>query len=112
MITGPGNRTRSRRAYVLHMIDSATITCMPPPKGRPQREKKGECGLYAQVATDVVARLNAGAAALNISRAAYIERLVREMPVDERGLPTWLAELADSEQLPLSDWKEPDRAAA
>jgi hypothetical protein len=95
------------------MIEYATIIHMPAPKGRPQQEKKGECALYAQVAPDVVARLNAGAAALNISRGAYIDRLVRLMPVDDRSLPPWLAEMADAEQLPLlRRGEEPERAAA
>ena len=94
------------------MIECATIIPMPAPKGRPQQEKKGEAALYAQVAPDVIARLNAGAAALNISRGAYIDRLVRSMPVDERGLPPWLADEADAEQLPLGRGEEPDRAAA
>ena len=84
---------------------------MPAPKGRKQRAKNGDRPLYAQVDADVIERLNDGAAALNLSRGAYIEVLVRLMPVDERGLPPWLAELADAEQLPLTG-EEPERAAA
>jgi hypothetical protein len=94
------------------MIGCVTIMPMPALKGRPRQEKKGEAALYAQVAPDVIARLNAGAAALNISRGAYIDRLVRLMPVDDRSLPPWLAELADAEQLPMGRGEEPDRAAA
>ncbi len=66
--------------------------------------------LYAEVATDVVDLLEAGAVALNVTRAAYIEELVRGMPVDERGLPPWLAAKADAEQLPLATGEE--KAAA
>jgi hypothetical protein len=81
-------------------------------KGRPKRRVDGDRTLFANVGGDVIERLDAGAVALNISRAAYIERLVREMPVDERGLPAWMAEQADAEQLPLYEGREPDRAAA
>ncbi len=86
------------------------IAVMPAPKGRKQRERNGERALYAQVGSDVVDLLDLGAAALNLSRGAYIERLLRGLPVDERGLPPWLAAEADAEQLPLGDGEE--RAAA
>jgi hypothetical protein len=87
------------------------ITGMGAPKGRKQRVKDGERALFANVGGDVIERLDAGAASLNLSRGAYIEHLVRSMPIDERGLPPWVAELADAEQLPLTG-EEPDRAAA
>jgi hypothetical protein len=84
---------------------------MAAPKGRPHRLVVGERTLFAKVGGDVIDVLEAGAAATNMTRAAYIERLVRAMPVDERGLPPWLADSVDAEQLPLSG-EEPDRAAA
>lgn len=79
---------------------------MGAPKGRPKRQVNGDRTLYADVGGDVIERLDAGAKALNMTRAAYIERLVREMPVDERGLPPFLAALADAEQLPLGAGEE------
>ena len=102
---------RSRRVATVPRNPHAMIEGMAAPKGRPQRARNGERALYAEVAPDIIERLEAGAVALNLSRAAYIERLVREMPVDERGLPPWLAELADAEQLPLMQQEEPKRAA-
>ena len=83
---------------------------MPARKGRPQRERNGERALYAQVDTDVIERLNAGAIALNVSRAAYIELLVRGMPVDDRGLPLWLVESGIAGQ--SSEDEREGRAAA
>ena len=85
---------------------------MGAPKGRKQREQDGERPLFVKVGNDVVDRLDAGARSLNLSRGAYIEHLVRSMPVDERGLPPWLADEADAEQLPLGHGEEPERAAA
>lgn len=106
------NRTGSRRVDVLSINNGTTITDVAAPKGRRQRDKDGERALFANVGADVIARLDVGAAALNMSRGAYIEHLVREMPVNERGLPSWLAELANVEQLPLHEEEEPDRVAA
>jgi hypothetical protein len=74
---------------------------MAAPKGRPKRARNGERALYATVATEIIDRLNAGAVTMNVTRAAYIELLVGTMPVDERGLPPWLARLVDAEQLSL-----------
>jgi hypothetical protein len=88
------------------------IDGMGAPKGRPKRLIDGDRTLFANVGGDVIDRLDAGAAAVNMTRAAYIERLVREMPVDEQGLPPWMAEHAAAEQLPLYEGREPDRAAA
>ena len=86
---------------------------MGAPKGRPKRQRDGERTLFVNVGADVIERLDAGATALNMSRGAYVELLVRAMPVDERGLPPWLAELADAEQLPLNGREEcPHQAAA
>lgn len=85
---------------------------MGAPKGRPKRKVDGDRTLFANVGGDVIDRLDDGAAALNMTRAAYLERLVREMPVDERGLPPWMAEVADAEQLPLTAREESGRAAA
>ena len=65
---------------------------MAAPKGRPMRKRTGERALYAEVASDIIERLDAGAAVMNVTRAAYIERLVRALPVDERGLPLILAD--------------------
>lgn len=89
------------------------IAGMAAPKGRPQRERDGEKVLFVRAAADVIERLEAGAVALNMSRAAYVEMLVREMPVDWRGLPSWLADKADADQLPLNldTGKEPPAAA-
>ena len=71
---------------------------MATPKGRSRRAKNGDSALYAQVGADVIKLLNAGAEALNITRGAYIERLVREMPVDGRGLPRWLAGITSDDR--------------
>jgi hypothetical protein len=79
---------------------------MGAPKGRRQRDRDGERALFANVGADVIDRLDAGAKTLNLSRGAYIELLVRTMPVDDRGLPPWLADLADAEQLPLDGREE------
>lgn len=84
---------------------------MGAPKGRPKRQRDGDRTLFANVGADVIERLEAGAVALNMTRAAYIERLVREMPVDSRGLPRWLAEIADVEQLSVTR-EEPEPVAA
>lgn len=84
---------------------------MAAPKGRPHRTRNGERALYATVATEIIDRLNDGASAMNLTRAAYIEMLVGTMPVDERGLPPWLARLVDAEQLSLTG-EEPASAAA
>jgi hypothetical protein len=47
---------------------------------------------------DVLAGLDAGAAALGITRSAYLERVLREVDTDEHGLPAWVrAEIADSQ---------------
>jgi hypothetical protein len=78
---------------------------MAAPKGRPHRARNGERTLYATVAAEVIDRLNAGAVTMNLTRAAYIELLVGTMPVDERGLPPWLAIMADMGE-------EPEPAAA
>jgi hypothetical protein len=80
-------------------------------KGRPKRQRDGDHPLFARVSTDVIDRLDAGAAALHMSRAAYVERLLLEMPVDDEGLPPWLLIWRD-EQLPLSTGKEPAQSAA
>jgi hypothetical protein len=88
------------------------ITPMGAPKGRRQREQDGERPLFVKVGNDVVDRLDDGARSLNLSRGAYIEHLIRSMPVDERGLPPWLADEVDAEQLPLGHGEEPERAAA
>ena len=88
------------------------ISSMGAPKGRKQRDRDGERVLFANVGADVIERLDAGAAEMNMSRGAYVERLVREMPVDERGLPPWMAELADAERLPVNQREGPDQAAA
>jgi hypothetical protein len=85
---------------------------MGAPKGRPKRRVDGDRTLFANVGGDVIERLDAGAAAVNMTRAAYIEHLVRSMPVDERGLPPWLVDEADQGQLPLGRGEEPERAAA
>jgi hypothetical protein len=106
------DRTRSRRVGVLSRNNRANITQMGALKGRRQRTRDGERTLFANVGVDVISVLDAGAAALNLSRGAYIEHLIREMPTDERGLPPWLAERADAEQLPLTTREEPERAAA
>ena len=102
----------SRRVAVLSRNGVAMIGVMGAPKGRKQRDRDGERVLFANVGADVIDVLDAGAAAMNMSRGAYVERLVRGMPVDERGLPPWMAELADTEQLPLNGGEEPSRAAA
>lgn len=70
------------------------------PKGRQQRRQDGDAALYVKVQSSVIERLDAGAAALGIARGAYVDLLVSEMPVDKRGLPAWLADLA-ADQLPL-----------
>jgi hypothetical protein len=79
---------------------------MGAPKGRRQRDRDGERALFVKVGEDVIERLDAGAAVLNMPRGAYVELLVRRMLVDERGLPPWLAEKADAEQLPLGPGEE------
>lgn len=101
-----------RRVGVLYINDHAMITRMGAPKGRKQREQDGERPLFVKVGNDVVDRLDAGARLLNLSRGAYIEHLVRSMPVDERDLPFWLVMEVDTAQLPLGRGEEPDRAAA
>lgn len=88
------------------------IGCMGAPKGRAKRRVDGDRTLFANVGGDVIDRLDAGAVAINMTRAAYIEHLIRSMPVDQRGLPPWLADEADAEQLPLGRGEEPERAAA
>ncbi len=103
---------RPRRVDIVSRNECDMIAGMGAPKGRKQRERDGARVLFANVGDDVIDRLDAGAAELNMSRGAYVERLIREMPVDERGLPPWLAELADAEQLPVNPRKGPDQAAA
>lgn len=102
----------SRRVADVSRNGCVMIGVMGAPKGRKQRERDGARVLFANVGDDVIERLDVGAAELNMSRGAYVERLIREMPVDERGLPPWLAELADAEQLPVNQRGEPGRAAA
>jgi len=91
------------------MIDS-----MGAPKGRQRRADGSEFKtLFAYVGTDVIDILDIGAKTANLTRAAYLERLVRAMPLDENGLPPWLAELVTEGQLPLGTTREePARAAA
>jgi hypothetical protein len=74
---------------------------MAAPKGRKMRARDGERVLFANVASDIIERLDAGAAVLGCSRAAYLEEFVRRMPVDEFGLPSWVHDEVDQEQLPL-----------
>lgn len=74
---------------------------MAAPKGRKQRERDGEKVLFANVACDIIDRLDVGAAALGWSRAAYIEEFVRRMPVDEYGVPSWVRDEVDDAQLLL-----------
>jgi hypothetical protein len=102
---------RTRRVAVNPRNSWAMIDGMGAPKGRGRRATDGERTLFANVGGDVIDRLDAGAAAVNMSRAGYLERLIREMPVDERELPLWLAELVDVEQLPLTQREDPKRAA-
>jgi hypothetical protein len=85
---------------------------MAAPRGRQRRRVDGDRTLFANVGGDVIDRLEAGAVAVNMTRAAYLEHLVRSMPVDERGLPPWIAEAFDAGQLPLTWGEEPERAAA
>jgi hypothetical protein len=88
------------------VTDHARITGMAAPKGRQMRKRAGERALYADVAVDIIERLDAGAAVMNVTRAAYIERLIRALPVDDRGLPLVLADQA-AEYLPQEAGEEP-----
>jgi hypothetical protein len=90
------------------------ICGMGAPKGRQRRADGGEFKtLFAYVGTDVIDILDVGAKTANLTRAAYLERLVREMPLEENGLPPWLVEAITDGQLPPSTTgEEPGRAAA
>ena len=70
-------------------------------KGRKKREQDGELVLFANVGRDVMERLDAGAAVLGWSRARYLEAFIRQVQVDELGLPAWVHEEVDKDQLPL-----------
>jgi hypothetical protein len=95
------------------MYGTGMIDHMGAPKGRQRREVDADKrAMFMNVGGDVMDRLDAGARAVNLTRAAYLERLVRGMPVDENGLPPWMAALVAEGQLPLNVGKEPDRAAA
>ena len=59
---------------------------MAATKGRRMRRRDGERVLFANVGSDVIERLDAGAITTNMSRGAYLEQLIRAMPVDDRGL--------------------------
>lgn len=68
-------------------------------KGRTHR-RQGQGGteiLYARIDQDVMAMLDAGAAAAGCSRVAYLQELLSRMPRDERGVPPWLHDLVDSQ---------------
>jgi len=85
---------------------------MAAPKGRQRSDEPiGNTNvLYVRVTDEALAVLDAGAAALGLTRSAYAELFIRRVPVDERGLPSWTRERVDAEQLPLlpplTDWVE------
>lgn len=89
------------------------IDHMGAPKGRQRREVDADKrAMFMTVGGDVMDRLDAGARAVNLTRAAYLERLVRNMPVDENELPPWMASLVAEGQLPLGSTREEHGRAA
>jgi hypothetical protein len=70
-------------------------------KGRKRRDRDGEKVLFANVDGDIIERLDAGAAVLGWSRAAYLEEFIRRSQVDEFGLPSWVHDEVGQDQLPL-----------
>jgi hypothetical protein len=71
------------------------------PKGRTPREQSGPNVLFARISDEAISILEAGAAALGMSRSAYTELFIRRAPLDEHGLPAWAREEFTGEQLEL-----------
>jgi hypothetical protein len=71
-------------------------------KGRAKRDRTGTAPLYAWITDETRARLEAGAGALGISLAAYLDLFVGHVQVDENKLPEWVRTRLEEEQLPLN----------
>ncbi len=80
------------------------MTSMPRAKGvrvRPNGTRAGLVIAHAEVDPEVKKRLDAAAAAARITFAEALEETVRNIPVDENGVPLWVRQRM-SDQLPLA----------